>query len=1155
MVAQTNASSASETNQVILVEMEGTVEVLRAGSRTWDAVDITHNILHPGDRLRTGERSRAVVRLTTLTPFRLGERSLLQVPEPEKRSILQMLRGVLYLFHRDKPGLFPIGTPTVSAVVRGTEFALEVGEDGTSTISVLDGTVEMANEFGQLQIASGETAVAAPGKAPSKTAAIEAINVIQWSLYYPGILDLDELELTEPTRKTLAESMTAYRAGDLLAALGKYPESRQPETDEEKIYLAALVLAVGQVEEAEKALHGLTGLNEVNGKLAGALRRLIATVKLQFSSSTLNPQPSTSSEWLAESYYLQARFKLPEALLAARKALEKSPNFGFGWARVGELEFSFGRTSAALEAVDKSLNLSPRNAEALALKGFLLAGRNEISHAISVFEQAIAIDGALGNAWLGRGLCRIRHGARAAGLRDLETAALLEPQRALLRSYLGKGFSHAWDNQRAAKELELAKRFDTNDPTGWLYSALVKQQENRINEAVNDLERSQDLNENRSLYRSRLLLDQDRAVRGVNLARVYEDAGLSEVSVWEASRALNEDYASFSAHLFLADSFQNMRDLRGFSQRFETPAVNEYLLANLLAPVGAGTLAHSVSQQEYSKLFESDGFGLASTTEYLSRGAWLEEAAQYGNFGNFGYALSVFHQSDPGQQPNNDILQTEWSTQLQGQFTPDDTAYFRAIYRNAQGGDLAQYFDPTAPFASGGPNTLERFKETQEPLLLWGYHHEWSPGIHTLALVGRLEDRFTVTNSQQRTLLLQRDTNDLINTVLPITIQQQYRNELVIYSAELQQIVQRHDNTVIVGARYQTGNFDTQNLHTNASFILPFLFPQDPQQVNTDFQRISFYGYDNWQVAEPFLLTAGLTYDRLTYPVNFRFAPVSEDEHTTDRLSPKAGFIWTPTHDTTLRFAYTRSLGGVSFDQSFRLEPVQVAGFNQAFRSVIPESVGGANSAPRFETFGLLLEQKMGHGTYLGAGGEILQSKVDRVLGTYDFQGLLSPITRSSAAEQLDFNERSFFISAYQLIGRDLSLGARYRFSRAQLMDLFPQVSPSATLQGGFHRQQDLEAVLHRVDLTTLYNHQSGFFGEAQATWYHQDSQGYSPNLPSEDFWQVNLFAGFRFAQRHAEVRLGLLNLIDQDYRLNPLNLLPDLPRKRTLLVGFRFYF
>src|SRR5207248_2703982 len=180
------------------------------------------------------------------------------------------------------------------------------------------------------------------------------------------------------------------------------------------------------------------------------------------------------------------------------------------------------------------------------------------------------------------------------------------------------------DFKRAGKELILAEKLDANDPTPWLYSALLKQQQNRINEAIGDLEKSEALNDNRSIYRSRLLLDQDRAVRSANLAAIYRDAGMFDWSVHEASRAVSYDYANYSAHLFLANSYNELRDPNLINLRYETPSEAEYLLANLLAPVGAGTLSPTIAQQEYSKLFELDRFGLVSSTEYLSRGAWTE---------------------------------------------------------------------------------------------------------------------------------------------------------------------------------------------------------------------------------------------------------------------------------------------------------------------------------------------------------------------------------------------------------------------------------------------------------------------------------------------------------------------------------------------------
>ena len=69
---------------------------------------------------------------------------------------------------------------------------------------------------------------------------------------------------------------------------------------------------------------------------------------------------------------------------------------------------------------------------------------------------------------------------------------------------------------------------------------------------------------------------------------------------------MNYDYANYSAHLFLANSYTELSDPNLINLRYETPAENEYLLANLLAPVSAGTMSPTISQQEYSPLFERD---------------------------------------------------------------------------------------------------------------------------------------------------------------------------------------------------------------------------------------------------------------------------------------------------------------------------------------------------------------------------------------------------------------------------------------------------------------------------------------------------------------------------------------------------------------------
>src|SRR5256885_8107967 len=52
----------------------------------------------------------------------------------------------------------------------------------------------------------------------------------------------------------LTDSLAPYRSGDLKAALERFPFNQADDSDAERIYRAALLLAVGQVQEASQLL-------------------------------------------------------------------------------------------------------------------------------------------------------------------------------------------------------------------------------------------------------------------------------------------------------------------------------------------------------------------------------------------------------------------------------------------------------------------------------------------------------------------------------------------------------------------------------------------------------------------------------------------------------------------------------------------------------------------------------------------------------------------------------------------------------------------------------------------------------------------------------------------------------------------------------------
>jgi hypothetical protein len=668
------------------------------------------------------------------------------------------------------------------------------------------------------------------------------------------------------------------------------------------------------------------------------------------------------------------------------------------------------------------------------------------------------------------------------------------------------------------------------------------------------------------------LLDQDRAVRSANLAAIYQDDGMDDLSVREATLGVDADYSNASSHLFLANSYNALRDPKRINLRYETPWFDELLLANLLAPVGGGPLSQFVSEQEYSKLFEANRFGFSSTSTYFSTGELRETASQYGIFGNVSYSLDTEFQYDNGRRPNNEITRSESYGQAKVQLTPQDSIFFQTKYQDTRQGDLLQRYDQTD--AEPGAH----FRELQQPaIILVGYHHEWGPGLHTLLLAGRLADDITFTDlnsaadveefdqtglhpNVSRSLIIPRDatTGAVAPNPFLLPLDLRYHSTFTTYTGEANQIWEVENNTLIAGARFQSGEFHTSDQLDNPPSFASLFFtdPAAAQDFNTSLERESFYAYDTWRPFRGLSLTGGVSYDRLSYPTNYRNPPIIDSQNSRSRVSPKAGLIWNPVGNLIFRGAYTRSLGGVSFDESVQLEPNQVAGFNQVFRSIISESTVGSVAAPTYENAGLLVEDKFGSGTYVAAQATLLRSDVDRRIGTFDAflaNGVIDPpIVASSTSQQLRYEEQDLLFTFNQLLGDEWSLGAKYQVAFSDLQTLFPEIPRSISPQLADSRQK---ATLHQAQFFAIYNHPSGFFARVEGYWARQSNVGYAPDIPGDEIFQLNAYAGYRFRRNYGDITVGFLDITDQDYKLNPLNYYNELPRERTFVARVRLNF
>ena len=130
---------------------------------------VKRSYLNAGDVVRTGAKGSVRLLFVSGTQIRLGRNSAVQITSsiPVKggrRSFIRALAGQIYA--RLAPNS-AIQTATATAGVRGTYIRLDIGDDGTTVLTVLEGSVDFFNEFGEVIVNESQQSTAPPGKAPT----------------------------------------------------------------------------------------------------------------------------------------------------------------------------------------------------------------------------------------------------------------------------------------------------------------------------------------------------------------------------------------------------------------------------------------------------------------------------------------------------------------------------------------------------------------------------------------------------------------------------------------------------------------------------------------------------------------------------------------------------------------------------------------------------------------------------------------------------------------------------------------------------------------------------------------------------------------------------------------------------------------------------
>jgi Flp pilus assembly protein TadD len=1040
-----------------------------------------------GSGIKVEANSRASIRLASGVVLRLheGTYATLDTISPDNPTFLHLFKGFIHFISRT-PRLLKISTPIANAGPEGTEFAMSV-DDTKASLWVYEGGVKFFNDKGSIHLSPGQGAQASLGQAPQARIDIKPQDAVNWALYYPPVLPYPQA--TDAIEPDIRSAIQDYRQGRIDLALERLDGlSQTKQTPYFYKVRAALRLSAGQDQRALQDIQAILSQNPNDAEALAlqSVRELTQNRKdqaLTLANKAIAANPESASAYSALSYAEQGRFNLDQAQAAADQAAKLAPHDAMVWARKAELELSQGLTSQSNQAAKTALQLDPSLERTQTITGFAQLLHMDTGEALQSFTKATELDSTAPLPRLGLGLAKIRNGDLEEGREDLETAAILDPNNSIVRSYLGKAYYEERRSPLVEDQFNLAKDRDPKDPTPYFYDAINKQTTNRPVEALQDMQKAIELNDNRGVYRSRLMLDEDRAARGASLARIYSDLGFRYPALVEASNSLNMAPANSSAHRFLADTYAEL-------PRHEIARVSELLQAQLLQPLNLNPIQPRVSDSrfnftsmgglsqtsfnEFNPLFERNRFRLITTGFGANNNTLGDEIILSGLRDNFSFSLSQLYTNTDGFRINNDIENQLYGAF--GQWAVSPTLNIQAEYRRRETrhGDLALNFDPNN-FDRGKRRNLE------QDIGRLGIHKALSPSsdfIASLFYSKLSEDQVSFFN-------VPANFEDPNSSLVPAKLQ------ILEPESGFQFEAQHLYTTPLLNLTTGLSTYDIDSRRLESFFQQDQLIQTMPSKLDRSQNTGYLYANINWP--KGLTTTAGFSYD-------------SYEERRTeivDDFNPKFGLQWNITNAIRLRMAYMETVKqALIVDQT--LQPTQVAGFNQFF-----DDINGTQAT----RYGVGLDTRLSDSLYWGA--EVSHRNLKVPLYTTDDNG--------NPFQDEKWRENLYRVYAHWAPTANWSANLEFRLEE---FDLSQRLRLSQDTRPGRVDTLSVPFILRYFD-------SSGLFAHLGTTFVHQEiTQGPAVNSikDRENFLLLDMSLGYRLPKRYGLIKIEVRNLLDENF-------------------------
>ncbi len=543
-----------------IVALAGQGQTRAAGVLPWSSAALAQQ-LGAGADVRTLALSSAALLLADRTQIRMAANAQLRLCESQPaRTLLELAAGRVWARTKKAPAALELQTPAALAVVRGTDWDVEVDASGRTTLTVLSGQVELSNALGRVDLGPAEQGIAEPGKAPVKRLLVQPRDRVQWVAAYPG----SPTRWAEFQRTDLPPPLAAIRADlhdgrwvDARARLTALSAQGQGGAVVDLV-LSDLEVFDGQLDVAQSGLERAWRRTQDPRSAARRAELLMALDRSADARAWLDttraaaPRAAVLLQADADWHRLQGRGDQALDLYrqavagAETKAEQASAHWGLGRALQER-----GDLAAARTELERAVTLAPDVAEHHAALATLATEALRLADARNGFRTALVQAGDDYLSLAGSGLLALKLGDAQAARTQLLKALVIEPRYARAQVWLAVAEYQLGEPAAALDSLERARLADPLDPLPWQIQAMLLNDHGDPAKAISAAREAL----MRLPYLKSLNPLASDSQGSANLGKALGDFGLEH---WARAYASASYYPLWAgSHFFLADRYES----------------------------------------------------------------------------------------------------------------------------------------------------------------------------------------------------------------------------------------------------------------------------------------------------------------------------------------------------------------------------------------------------------------------------------------------------------------------------------------------------------------------------------------------------------------------------------------------------------------------